>query len=151
MFAPPTASRSAPPVRRRAPRRRLIRPALEELEKRSLLSAGALDLSFNGTGKELLDIEGDAHAVALQRGGKIVVAGFTGGGARTDMAVVQLNADGTLDPSFNGTGKQAIDFGGPFSGANAVAVQPDGRIVLAGTAGGPGGLPGDFAVARLNP
>lgn len=55
---------------------------------------------------------------------------------------------GDLDTSFSGDGKRAIDFGGTDA-ANAVLVQPDGKIVLAGR--GAGGDDGTFCVARLRP
>lgn len=55
---------------------------------------------------------------------------------------------GDLDTSFSGDGKRAIDFGGTDA-ANAVLVQPDGRIVLAG--GGAGANESSFCVARLRP
>jgi uncharacterized delta-60 repeat protein len=89
-------------------------------------------------------------SIALQPDGKIVVAGDTDAKATAtnphDMAVARLNADGSLDKTFNGTGQKAIDFG-KTDGVNDVAVQADGKIVVAGTA-----LIGndeDFAVARL--
>ena len=54
-------------------------------------------------------------------------------------------AAGDLDGSFGGDGKVTTDFGA-FDGANGVAIQPDGKIVAAGT-----GAPGvDFALARYN-
>jgi uncharacterized delta-60 repeat protein len=62
---------------------------------------------------------------------------------------VALAADGSLDPSFDADGKATTVFPGG-SIANAVAVQPDGRIVAVGVAAGPS-LTGDFAVARYLP
>src|SRR3954451_19328740 len=41
-------------------------------------------------------------------------------------------AGGDLDPSFSGDGKKTIDFAGRFEQANAVVIQPNGRIVMAG-------------------
>jgi uncharacterized delta-60 repeat protein len=58
------------------------------------------------------------------------------------IAAVLLAAGGALDPTFDGDGKLLTDFGGRDSAAHAVAVQPDGKIVAAGRAGG------DFALAR---
>jgi uncharacterized delta-60 repeat protein len=55
-----------------------------------------------------------------------------------------LLAAASLDPTFDGDGKVLTDFGGRDSAAHAVAVQPDGKIVAAGEAGG------DFALARYN-
>jgi uncharacterized delta-60 repeat protein len=110
---------------------------------------GTLDTSFSGDGKLTMDFGGidAAHAVALAPGGKIVVAGT---GADGSMAVTRLNANGTVDPTFapGTSGQVLVTFGGSDDVANSVAVQPDGKIVLAGSTGAVGS--GDFAVARLN-
>ncbi len=72
-----------------------------------------------------------AKAVAIQSDGKIVVGGGASIGGRGTFAVARYNADGTLDRSFGttGTATTAIGLG---SEARALAVQPDGKIVLAG-------------------
>jgi uncharacterized delta-60 repeat protein len=57
-------------------------------------------------------------------------------------------ADGDLDPTFGVGGRVLTDFNGEFNGANGVAIQPDGKIVVAGSNFAPNG---DFAVARYNP
>ncbi len=103
---------------------------------------GSLDTSFNGGGELLIDfgVPAEANAVAVQRDGKIVVAG-TGG----DFTVARLNRDGSLDTSFDGDGKQAVDFGGNDCAAS-VAVQADGKVVVAGSVSG---SPQSFGVARL--
>jgi len=100
------------------------------------------DLTFAGSN----DFGND---VALQPDGKIVVAGTAGG----DFALARYNANGTLDTSFLGDGRQtAVFFDQPQSSfANGVAVQPDGKIVVAGTAGAQGSDGVDFALARYNP
>jgi uncharacterized delta-60 repeat protein len=69
----------------------------------------------------------EAWAVALQPDGKIVAAGRFG----LQVAVVRLLASGALDPSFDGDGVKAINLGNQAV-ARGVAVQPDGKIVLAG-------------------
>ena len=81
--------------------------------------------------------------MALQRDGRLVVAGSANG----NVAVMRLNADGSLDQNFAVGGRKTIDFGGFYDGANAVLLQPNGNIVLAGTGNGNQ----DFAVVRLNP
>jgi uncharacterized delta-60 repeat protein len=87
-----------------------------------------------------------ASGVAALPDGKIVVAGSTLRSGQEDFAVARFNADGTLDGTFgpNHDGKVTIDFAGGNDRANAVAVLPDGRIVLAGAAN-----VGNFALARL--
>ena len=115
---------------------------------------GALDATFGTIGQVRTDFGGrydDALAVAVQPDGRIVVAGSSSDADGRDMAVARYNNDGTLDASFDGDGLALVDFGGESS-AQAVAVQPDGKIVLAGWATrpvSPGCCGSDFALARL--
>jgi uncharacterized delta-60 repeat protein len=128
---------------------------------------GSFDTAFSGDGKQIIDFgyHDMATAVALQPDGKIVVAGFSGS-SNPDFVLARLNANGTLDTSFNktdkpttynGNGKLDITFGAPpFGGperATAVAIQPGGKIVVAGytDAGGSSSNLNNFAVARINP
>jgi uncharacterized delta-60 repeat protein len=98
---------------------------------------GSLDPTFGGDGKVLVPLGGAAYAVAIQGDGKLVVAG----GAGSRFGVVRLNADGSLDPTFGENGEVTTDVttpGDPGSrggGAAAVALQSDGKIVVAGTRG----------------
>ena len=83
----------------------------------------------------------------MQPDGKIVLAGFD---ELHEFAVWRLNPDGSLDRSFDGDGTVAISFGCSGSRINAAALQPDGKIVVAGgTYAAQTRL--DMAVARLNP
>ena len=111
---------------------------------------GTPDTSFSGDGKQTVNLGGvdAATAVAIAPDGKILVAGQ--GGNNQDMAVVRLNPNGSIDTSFGAgqSGKAYVDFNGN-DGANGVALQADGKIVLAGATSAVGG--GDFAIARLNP
>jgi uncharacterized delta-60 repeat protein len=92
---------------------------------------GSFDQTFNGNGRLAID-GGVANAVALQPDGRIVLAGWmpdaTG---RNDAAIYRLTPNGSFDPTFNGNGRLGID-GGGFEEADALALQPDGRIVVAG-------------------
>jgi uncharacterized delta-60 repeat protein len=111
------------------------------------LPDGNLDTSFGRAGRVTTDLgESAAEDVVLQPDGKIVVAGRASGG----MAVARYEPDGTLDRSFAGDGKRVIR--GACMQANAVAVAPDGGLLLAGSAGC-GGESADLslAVARLRP
>ena len=98
---------------------------------------GRLDSSFGGDGIVTTDIglgtEDLLRSLAIQSDGKIVVAGSTeipvGGLFGGHLAVVRYNADGTLDYSFGGgDGKTATHPGRAYS----VAIQSDGKIVVAG-------------------
>ena len=95
---------------------------------------GSLDTSFGDSGKVTTTVAKDSNAdsVAMQSDGKIVVAGNSFiDGNNNDFAVVRYNANGTLDTSFNETGKATADFGAHDLG-HSVAVHGDGRIVVAG-------------------
>jgi uncharacterized delta-60 repeat protein len=111
---------------------------------------GSLDSSFDGDGKVQVSIDAfnEGKAVKIQADGKIVVGGFTSDGVNEDFALVRLNANGSLDTAFHGDGIVTTDFGSLFDEANAMAIQSDGRIVLAGSMHN--GLNKDFAVARYN-
>lgn len=107
--------------------------------------AGSLDTTF---GKVVLPVgQGDdyAYAMAVQPDGKVVLAGQAG----SDIAVVRLTRDGAPDASFGQGGKVITDVSGSDV-AYAVAVQPDGKVVVAGSAV-VGGSGRDFVLVRYNP
>jgi len=113
-------------------------PGLSEVTTVTRLNPnGSPDTTFNGDGTATIDF--GASGAVLQPDGKIVIAGT----AQAGVAVARLNANGSPDATFGAAGKAAVDFGAATSG-NAVALQPNGRIVVAGQRSG-----GDFAVARL--
>jgi uncharacterized delta-60 repeat protein len=97
---------------------------------------GSLDTSFNGTGTVMTAIgsgNDSAAALVLQPNGRIVVAGSSANGSNNEFALARYNADGSLDTSFNGTGKVTTAFGAGLAGAQALAIQPDGKLVAAGS------------------
>src|SRR5215218_8429695 len=106
----------------------------EPLEGRRLLSAGDPDPSFDGDGRATATfpdgVIGFARAVAVQGDGKTVVVG---GSTNNRFSVVRYNVDGSLDTTFgpNFTGMVLTSLG-HGNEANAVAVQGDGKIVVAG-------------------
>jgi uncharacterized delta-60 repeat protein len=111
--------------------------------------AGELDTTFDTDGKVLTDFGAlDAGSdVAIQDDGKIVVVGTTRAGGSPDFALARYNPDGSLDPSFDGDGKVVTDFFVESTDvAQAVAIQGDGKIVVAG-----GVYSRLFALARYNP
>ena len=111
---------------------------------------GSPDTSFSGNGRLVTDFGGSdqALAMAFQADNKVILAGATDSGSGNDFALARYNANGSLDTSFSGDGKQDTDFGSP-SLAYSVVVQPDGKIVAAGYVGS--GTAYDFALARYNP
>ena len=117
-----------------------------------LTAAGLLDTTFGNNGVvNVSPGSGDDHAtsLALQPDGKIVVAGDSARGTDTDFSIVRLNSNGTLDTSFSGDGKALITVSPGVDVARAVALQPDGDIVIAGDA--TVGTQRDVAVVRLTP
>uniref|UniRef100_Q3ARU1 SbsA Ig-like domain-containing protein n=1 Tax=Chlorobium chlorochromatii (strain CaD3) TaxID=340177 RepID=Q3ARU1_CHLCH len=88
-------------------------------------------------------------SIALQTDGKIIVAGESSGGGDGGFTVVRYNADGSLDITFDGDGKVTTDFGG-LEYATSVALQGDGKIVVAGYKGISSSGGGDFALVRYN-
>lgn len=116
---------------------------------------GTLDPSF-GTGgvvDALGQSSGDGYAAAIQPDGKIIATGDADadgtGGTAPRVAVVRLNPNGGLDPSFGTGGSSVLDLGA-YSYAVAVALAPDGRLVIAGSQA-PGRLAPSALVARLTP
>ena len=95
---------------------------------------GSLDTTFSADGRRLLNLGefGVARAVAVQPNGKILVAGEVVGAAGLDVAIVRFNANGTMDTTFSGDGKQITSFGGGDNLAHAVALQSDGKILVTG-------------------
>jgi uncharacterized delta-60 repeat protein len=97
-------------------------------------AGGDLDPTFNGDGRATTWFAsgGQAHAVALQPDGKLVVAGLAAGADRFGLA--RYLSDGSLDPSFGNGGKVTTNFTKHLDWANDVTVLPNGKIVAVGHA-----------------
>lgn len=111
-------------------------------------AGGDLDPTFDADGKVVMDvgsIDDHAYGVAIQRDGRIVVAGeaFTGA---WNFVLARYNRNGSLDASFGAGGLVRTEFGWGLG----VAIQPDGKIVAVGGGALPGGTTVDFAVARYS-
>ncbi|MEI8266594.1 MAG: delta-60 repeat domain-containing protein, partial [Betaproteobacteria bacterium] len=92
----------------------------------------------------------DGYSVTLQSDGKIVVAGGSSKGNNgNDFSLIRLNANGSLDTSFNGTGKAIIPVGSGRDDGYSVTLQSDGKIVVAGGSS-KGNNGNDFSLIRLN-
>jgi uncharacterized delta-60 repeat protein len=132
---------------------RLQPTRFESLESRLLFAAGDLDSLFAG-GRIVRDLFGGndvGFAVTLQSDGKLLIAGRaqSGGTTGNDFALLRLNDDGSADTSFGAGGVVLTDMGSPADSACAVAVQSNGKIVVAGETR-PTGLSIDFALIRYN-
>jgi uncharacterized delta-60 repeat protein len=104
-----------------------------------LLPSGRLDRSFSHDGFAHIGTRrGQApNGLALQRDGKILIAGtvqlqLPNWGY---MEIARLRRDGRPDRTFSHDGLATVDFPGRDDGAGAIAVQRDGRIVVAGSSG----------------
>ncbi|MCD4748939.1 MAG: hypothetical protein K8R59_06140 [Thermoanaerobaculales bacterium] len=114
-----------------------------------LTLSGELDATFDTDGLATFDfIFGDDKGwdVVVQDDGRILVVGSASVGVDTVFVVLRLLTDGSLDTSFGSGagGVAAVDFGTDSLG-RAIALQPDGRMVVAGVTGNPTAM----AVARL--
>lgn len=87
-----------------------------------LNSDGSLDTTFNPT----IPGNADVYALALQPDGKVILGGryFSAGGSQGQQ-VVRLNANGSLDTTFN-------SYSSRNDGTFALALQPDGKVILGG-------------------
>ena len=96
----------------------------------------ALDTTFSTDGRVPIDSGGDserATAIALAPDNKVLVAGITNNAPHSSAATVfRLTPGGSLDSTFDTDGAAAVDLDG-FASAAAVGVQPDGKILLAGS------------------
>ena len=113
---------------------------------------GSLDAQFGSGGMVTTHIQGRdiANAAVRQRDGRIVVAGASAPplGA-TDFALVRYRQDGSMDTSFGDGGSVVAPLDGSY--AFGLAIQRDGKLVVAGNSVGTSGEGGEFAVARFRP
>jgi uncharacterized delta-60 repeat protein len=110
---------------------------------------GELDTTFGSGGEVITSVntqDDEATKVAIQPDGKIVVVGYSG---KNQIALVRYNSNGSLDTSFDSDGKVAITVALGVSVANDLVIQPDGKIVVAGSAFVTSNV--DFALVRFNP
>ena len=115
---------------------------------------GSLDASFGDGGKVVTSLGfgwDEPYGVAIQSDGKIVVTGSSErdmdyGPNRGEFALVRYNPDGSLDASFGDGGMVTTAQGDWMSAGLDIAIQPDGKIVVAGRSEGDGSF--DFTLIR---
>jgi uncharacterized delta-60 repeat protein len=113
---------------------------------------GTLDAAFAGDGILTTDFgAGDdrAYDATLQPDGKLILAGYAYSEGGHRFALARYEPNGDLDPTFDGDGRLIIPFDTEDGAAAAVAVQSDGKIVIAGTVST--GDDFDIALARVLP
>jgi uncharacterized delta-60 repeat protein len=122
------------------------------------LPNGIADLSFapgDGLRREVIGVvsgASQAQAVAIQWDGKILVAGTCNEGSDNDQCLLRYQANGALDASFNGTGKKIVAIAVTVESGNAIVVQADTKIIMAGACGvstGPGSSTIQFCARRF--
>ena len=112
---------------------------------------GTLDDTFGDEGEFILDVSGDhdtALDVAVQPDGLIAAVGYRTIGAQRDALIFRLTADGALDSTFGAGGIVTSDFAGFNDFFGGVAVQPDGKLIVAGSRTEADGVSTTFIVHR---
>ncbi len=124
---------------------------------------GSVDTSFGTDGEVVTEIVGSRYNVATTAAtlpdGKIVVAGTTdlvspsNPSVPLDIGLTEYNPDGSLDTAFGNDGRVITTIANAvgFVQVNGVAVQPDGKIVVAGWVNAPTPFTDDFLLVRYNP
>lgn len=109
-------------------------------------TGGSLDGSFGAGGTTTTSFgisEAWARDVAVQPDGDIIAVGVAGAQNSWDLALARYGTEGTLDATFGTGGIMRTSFGEAQAQARAVALRPDGRIIVGGTDGS-----GGFAIVR---
>ncbi|OFY27121.1 MAG: hypothetical protein A2X01_11645 [Bacteroidetes bacterium GWF2_35_48] len=110
---------------------------------------GSFDNTFSDDGIVTTEAGDKINSVVLQSDGKIIAAGVSYNGFNDDVTVIRYNANGSLDTSFSSDGIVRTDIAGYGDYGLSAAIQPDGKIVVAGRSN-IGGNP-DIVVVRYNP
>lgn len=114
---------------------------------------GSLDPTFGTGGMVFRDIQGTGFigGLAVQPDGKAVLVGLWQNGPTRDFIVIRLNSRGDFDQTFGSGGIVYTDFNGAYDDAYGVALQADGKILVAGTSINSTTGFGDAAIARYLP
>jgi uncharacterized delta-60 repeat protein len=97
---------------------------------------GKLDFTFGTNGISTFKIDAkssEIYAVALQQDGKIVATGYSGDFNHTSLSVLRFKNNGSIDSSFGKNGVAIIDVPKNKLSGTGIVVQPDGKIVVAGS------------------
>jgi len=112
---------------------------------------GTLDTGFGTNGAFIYDGgygNDGGYAIAVQSDNKILVAGESSNGTDSDVIVLRLDTDGTLDPNFSSNGIYSYDGNNGSDSAIDLLVQSDGKSLMCGSSSN--GMDNDLMVMRLN-
>jgi uncharacterized delta-60 repeat protein len=114
--------------------------------------AGALDAAFDGDGRLVRNLGASdfGSAISVQPDGKYIVVGSSIVSPSSSLVVMRYNRDGTLDSSWASGGTFTATLGGVFVQGNDVVIQPDGRVLVAGSLNTVVGGSSDIFAVRLN-
>ncbi len=104
-----------------------------------LNNSGTVDTAFGIDGFKTISFDNSddsGSSLLLQSDHKILAAGYTAvnNGSTVDFALARLDADGNLDSTFGNGGKVTVDFQGGLDFGASIAIQKNGKIVMAGAA-----------------
>lgn len=133
-----------------------INPAVAGPNPDTLINGdGQLDPTFGNGGIVTTDFGTNndwGQAVAVQSDGKVILAGGLFNGVNGDIGLARFRPEGTPDPTFGGSSGMVItDLNGRHDSVNAMVIQPDGRIIIAGASYSQAANEQDFMVLRYNP
>ena len=114
-------------------------PILKDFALARYESDGSLDMTFGSGGLVTTDFFGGGdygQSIALRPGGKIVVGGFAG----NRYALAQYEMNGSLDGAFSNDGKATASYNDSSHYGRDIAIQSDGKVVIAGQIGSNFGL-----------
>ena len=115
-----------------------------------------IDSTFGGSGAAFGDFMGEsavARAVVAQPDGHVIVVGTVGDEQDPDgrsIGLIRFDENGRRDPHFGNDGYKILDLEGVDNVARALALQPDGKIIVAGEIFDPNHGSYDFALVRLD-
>lgn len=116
-------------------------------------SDGSIDSTFGERGSTILNIgsyNDVAFSIKAQQDGKIIVCGWTYIFGSWDFALIRLNPDGNLDNTFGSNGIVTTDYNHLYNTSHSVAIQSNGKYVVAGYTEKPGSSDTDILIIRYN-
>ena len=115
---------------------------------------GSLDLTFGNGGIIQTPVGivtlGGSTSMVIQSDGKMILSGYSDNGSDYDFTVIRYNINGSLDSTFDFDGKVMTPIGSNDDVASSLAIQSDGKILVAGSTVEDSTYTSDFALVRYN-